>query len=316
MTTHTSKPTPLGTLIKLPPEVRDQIYDHVLDEGYFVFWNYYKHHHDIGDRSVSVKSPITFADLEIRCISKALNAEASARLFSNKIKFLFAISFYEFRDRLSPPPNKKATKKMMNVELKVQTGGVVEAQYIRAGDRVIGRDPTTVLWDNVVQVVTADGEVKQRRTIYHPSNMDPRCEASVDHFTGTEIERNKLLVTFDDFDEHFQLFMHTRFFQTLKTCVGFRSIAVVLEWWEMDGMGPIYMTVAERVEEVQRELEQCWGPCVVTDALDRYVQKNDEDFLLYYAFELTFRPLKFLGEKAEAAGAGMIKEADRLDELS
>lgn len=314
MTTNISKPTPLGTLIKLPPEVRDQIYDHVLDQNYFVFWDYY--HHDTGDRSLSLKGPISFANLEICCISKTLSAEASARLFSNKTNFLFAISFYQFHDRLSPPPNKKVTERMMNVELKVQTGGPVEAEYIRLGERAIGRYGTSVLWNNVIPVVTADGEMKQRRSLYHPSNMDPRCEASVDHFTGTEIERNKLLVTFDDFDQRFQLFMHTRFFQTLKMCIGFRSIAMVLEWWETDGTSLNPMAVAEKVEEVRRELEQCWGPCVVTDALDRYAQKNDEDFQLYFAFELAFRPLKFIGEKAKAAGAGMMKEANRLEELS
>lgn len=204
----------------------------------------------------------------------------------------------------------------MNVELKVQTGGPVEGGYVRLGERAIGKFGTSVLWNNVISVVTADGEVKHRRSLYHPSNIDPRCKATVDHFTGTEIERNKLLVTFDDFDEHFHLFMHTRFFQTLKMCIAFRSIAIVLEWWELDGLILNPMEVAEKVEEVRRELEQCWGPCVVTDALDRYEQKMDEDFQLHFAFELAFRPLKFLREKAKAADAGLMKEVNRLEELS
>ena len=263
-----------------------------------------------------MKGPISFAGLEIRCVSKTLSAEASARLFSSKTNFLFAISFYQFHDRLSHAPNKKATERMMNVELKVQTGGPVEAEYIRLGERSVGRFGTSVMWNNVIPVVTAGGEVKQRRTLYYPSSMDPRCEASVDHFTGIEIERNKLVVMFDDFDQHFSLFMQTRFFQTLKMCIGFRSIAVVLEWGEMNGVSLNPMAVAEKVEEVRMELEQCWGPCVITDALDRYAQRVDEDFQLHFAFELAFRPLKFLGENAKAAGAGVTKEANRLEELS
>lgn len=309
-----SKPTPLGTLFKLPPELRDRIYDHVLDKSYVVFWDYYLSHHQTSARR---RSPISFAKFEIRCISKALSAEATARLFSNKTSFIFVITFNYLHDLLSSPPNKKATERMVDVEFRVQTGASTEAHYIWCGQYLSrGWIDRSSRWDDVISMITADGEKLERRTVYYPSNVDPRCEASVDQFTGIEIERNKLLVTFADFNEHFHLFMPTRFFQTLKKCVAFRSIVVVLEWWDVDEQNPRSMAVAEKVEEVQRELEQCWGPCVARDALAQYSERIVENYILYSAFELAFQPLKFREENAEAAGAVVMKEAHRLEELS
>lgn len=315
MAANISEPTPLGTLLKLPPELRDRIYNHVFDQSYIVFWDEYTRNDDV-KMSVRSQRPISFADFdEIRCISKTISAEATACLFSNKTNFVYVVSFNQVDERLSSPPDKKTTEKMVNVEFRVQTGASVEAGYIWSGE--VGRtrwSSKSSRWANVIPMTTADGAVVERRTLYFPSNVDPRCEGSVDYFTRTAIERNKLQVTFDDFDQHFHLFMPTRFFRTLKKCIGFRSIVVVLEWWGLEGKIPYSMAVAVQVEEVRRELEQCWGPCVVTDARDQSTQSNDHVYHLHFVFELAFQPLKFRGRNAKAGGAEVVEEADRLEE--
>ena len=85
---------------------------------------------------------------------------------------------------------------------------------------------------------------------------------------------------------------------------------MVLEWWDEEGKSLNSVAVAEKVEEVRRELEQCWGPCVVRDALDQYMQRSNYYYKVHFAFELAFQPLKFGRENAKAAGAEVVKEID------
>ena len=257
---------------------------------------------------------MTFADLEISCVSKALSAEASGRLFSIATKFVFVISFDQNHKTLSRSPERTVTERMMNVEFVVETGASREAAYIWLGKFAIADYEKISGAEDIIPIVAADGEVKERRTLYYPSSMDARCEASVDHFTGSDIERNNLAITFRDFDEEFHLFMPTRFFQTLKKCVGFRTIAVMLEWWgEVEGAFDAN-EVAEQLGKVRMELEQCWGPCVVTDALEQYKQRTDEDMRLWLAFELAFRPREFHGKNL--GRAGVMTDANRVEEVS
>ncbi|CAD6575282.1 MAG: hypothetical protein ASARMPREDX12_007182 [Alectoria sarmentosa] len=305
--------TPLGTLVKLPPELRDQIYDHVLDRSYVVFWTYY---HNDSHASPDGVTPTVFADLEIRSVSKALGAEAGARFFSTATTFAFLVGFHE-HDRLSTPPAKTFTEKLLNVEFVVDTGAPVEGDYIRMVEEDMVFYDRDMWGEDIVPMITGGGELRGRQTIYYPATMDPRCEASVDHFTGIDVERNNFFITFKDFDPNFQLFMATRFFQTLKKCVGFRNIAVGLERWGFEASNNETVELVEKVEEVRMELEQCWGPCVVKDVLDQYTETTGEaDLKLYFAFELAFQPLKFHGEKVKAGGVGATKEEDRGQEAS
>ena len=149
---------------------------------------------------------------------------------------------------------------------------------------------------NVIPMVTSSGEVRDRRTLYHSKYMDPLCELSIEHFAGCDIERNELSVVFRDLDTDFHLFMSTRFFRTLKTCTGFRTIRVVAECWKsiFSRRGEDIL-VGEVVEKVKKELEGCWGDCVVGDVIDRY---KDGDVDLWFATEMVFQPLRFRGQKA------------------
>ena len=180
MSTNSNSPPPLGTLITLPPELRDRIYNHVLDMKYIVFWTYY---HKERYPSSGGCTPTIPSDLSIRCASKALSAEASARLFDATV-FTFDIGFSYFNDRLSPPPATAATGRMMNVEFRVITGA---------------------------------------------------------------------------------------------------------------GM--------EELQNVQTELQRCWGPCAVRDVFDRFRRRPVWTlFKLRYAFELKFRPLEFREGDRKAGG--------------
>lgn len=299
--------TPLGTLIKLPPEIRHQIYDHVLDRNYLVFWTYYPRE-DFA--SPSGRLP-TIADLAIRCVSKGLNADANARLFSSETVFSFLIRF-DFHERLPPGPAKKDTKRMMNVEFVVDPGSSLEAVYIDMAENDMVNHGRS-MWGT-------KGEVKGRKTIYGHAAMNSRCEASVNHFTGVEIERNSLFVKFRGIEDDFHLFMDTGFFQTLKKCIGFRTVRMALEWFGWVDSVRVTVPAVEKVDGVRMELEQCWGPCVVRDVTDQYMKSNgapgDDDMWLYYAFELVFQPLEFHRKKGKGGGAGVMKEADRLTEGS
>ena len=308
MSTNTTNPTPLGTLIKLPLELRDQIYEHVFHERYVVLWNSHE-----GYPYSDGNNPTAFSDFGIRFVSKAVSAEASARLFSNATVFEFYVGFH-IDDKLSAPPPRTVTEKMRNVAFMIHSGAGLEGEFIRLVEDNWAFYQRGMWGEEIIPMVTADGEVKGRQTIYNSARVDPRCEVSVDHFTGIEIERDNLLVTFEDFDENFQLFMATRFFQTLKMCVGFRTITVELEWWDYEDTIVEVKLVEEKVREVQMELEQCWGPCVVRK-LPKKLSGSTTD-TMYFRFELAFQPLKFRGENMKAAGAAVVKEADRLNEVS
>ncbi len=309
-TTTTSVPTCLDTLIKFPPELRDQIYDHVLDECYVVFWTYYRNDQypsPYGDR------PTIFSDLEIRLVSKTLSAEASARLFSAATNFKFSVGF-SHGEKESPPPSRKVTAKMRNVEFVVVTGAKYEEDFIGLieDDQAFYELGTGA--EDIIPMVIASGEVKGRQTNYYPSIMDPRCEASIDHFTGTAIERDSLVIAFGDFDAYFHHFMTTRFFQTLKLCVGFRTITVELEWWDKLGVDIDVNAAKKKVEEVRMELEPCWGPCVVESGSHLHEKGSTEfNIKLYLTFRLEFQPLEFRGQDMKAAGAAVVKGGDRLE---
>ena len=306
MSANSNNPTPLGTLITLPPELRDQIYNHVLDMKYIVFWTYY---HKERYPSSGGCTPTIPPDLSIRCVSKALSAEASARLF-DATTFTFDIGFSYFHDRLSPLPATAATGRMMNVEFRVITGAGMEDDLIdMVEDDVMMLERATDVDDEVIPIVTTDGIVRGHQTVYHPALMDLICRASVEHFIGTEPKRNTLLVEFRDFGASFHLFMATRFFQTLKECAGFRTITLLLHFRARDDRDCNMVAVMEELQNVQTELQRCWGPCTVRDVFDRFRGRPVWTlFKLRYAFELTFRPLEFREGDRKAGGLRVGKE--------
>lgn len=203
----------------------------------------------------------------------------------------------------------------MNVQFLVDTAAGIEGDYVSMVEDDMVFYERSMWGDDIIPMATANGEVRGRQTLYYPATMDPRCEASVEHFTGSEIERNDFFVTFRDFDASFHLFMATRFFQTMKKCTGFRNVTVVLEWWwQLDEWGKNVVAVAGKVDDVRMELEQCWGPCVVRDELDQFkktIEGEDakmylvergtlrEDMKLFFTFELAFQPLKFRGANSK-----------------
>ena len=210
---------------------------------------------------------------------------------------------------------------MMNVEFVVDPGSSREAWYIELAE-IIGPGYPGSMWGKrrAISTVTASGEVKGRPTIYDEATMNPRCESSVDHFTGTEVVRNHLSVIFRALEENFHVFMATRFFQTLKECIGFRNIRVTLEWFEYEYSVRKTGPAAKKVYEVLMELKQSWGPCTVRDVSDQRPEANGlagpDDLEKFFAFELVFHPLEFHRRNVKAKGAGVRKDAGRQVEVS
>ena len=173
----TPLPTPLGTLITLPPELRVQIYSHVLSKNYLVFWTCCDVDDDDDDLYPSYypKYPTSPPDLSVRRVSKALNAEASAILF-HATTFTFKIGFGLYVHKLSSPPPREITEKMMNVALQVFAGADDEDELTDGAenDVTILERPT---WEDedFEPIVTADGEVRRRVTVWHPAIMNSIC---------------------------------------------------------------------------------------------------------------------------------------------
>ena len=141
-------------------------------------------------------------------------------------------------------------------------------------------------------MVTSSGQVRGLKTLYLSEILDPVCEASIGQFAGCDTERNELCVIFNDFDKDFHLFMSTPFFRTLKTCTGFRTIRVVAECWNSSGSEDFDRKATEEmVEKVKKELEGCWGNCVVRAVDGHYCY-------LGFATEMVFRPLNFCRQQA------------------
>ena len=304
MTTLMTGPNSLGTLIKLPRELRDQIYDHVFERSYLVLLleDFYR------------KRYAPDLDFKILCTSKALNAEASDCVFSKRTTFKFCIDFNPHLPRPPPFVMPKRRERWANIEFEIQTMALIEGNIITRATMGLGlfnKEPKDS--SKYFPMVTAAGGTQLRQTIYHPRTVDPICKATVDHFAKAETERNNLLITFTDFGLEFNLFMATRFFQTLKMCTGFRTITVVLiVLWSMIG-SPSKTEVTEKAKEVQEELESCWGTCVVTDVIDRCNKNRKVE--ARFAFELVFQPLEFHGTNLKAEAASAIKTAGRVEEF-
>ena len=200
---------PGGTLFQLPQEVRDEIYRHYFNKEYRVFWCYY----NIEDCN------IILADLAILRTSKTISSDATNSLFSRAASK--AIMFtYDFDldpiAKMSTPPTKEATERMMNVVFKVS----IERE-LRAYRTIVGR--------------YAD------ETLSPASSMGPIYEATINHFTGISVVRDRLRIRLYAqgyrYYEAFLKFMKTRFFQTLKRMQGFRKLNLVTathvdRWWE------------------------------------------------------------------------------------
>ena len=144
--------------------------------------------------------------------------------------------------------------------------------------------------------------------------MNPLCEATVDHFAGTEIIRDSIRITFrTDFDElehGFPVFMKTRFFQTFKGFNGFRKVTFVV-YLVHDINNPRNSTPEKEVEQMRMDLEPHLGPSVT-----RSVTRDPPfkyRFLRETILELEFTPQRFHIESVRAEFARLTMEADRLE---
>ena len=265
-----------GALFQLPQEVRDEIYSHYFNKEYFVFWCY----------SELEDSKITIADLAILRISNAISSDAMNSLFSRAASK--AITFiYDFKfnpnpiAELSTPPIKEATKRMMNVEFKVS----IEPEFLAYG-------------------TIAGGFANE--TLYLTSSMDPICEATIDHFTGISVVRDRFRIGFQvlgyEYYEHFLGFMKTRFFQTLKKMQGFRKLNLVLEMMNLF-KDDISIEEQQDIGAVTAELEPYLGPCVA-----KILWHARCEDLLHLVYDLEFHPLKLQIESRQAEAAKLTKD--------
>ena len=204
---------------------------------------------------------------------------------SKATTFINDFDFDPFSE-MSSPPTKEATSRMMNVEFKV----LIEPELMadRAADRAI-----------------EDGYTDE--TLYPSSSMDPTCEATIDHFTGISVVRDRFRINFDvvghAFYEHFLVFMKTRFFQTLKRMQGFRKLTLVLEMVNLFKNDLSIEDQQEDIGEVPAELEPYLGPCVAKSLTHEHLSE-----WLHLVYELEFHPLRFQIERLQAEAARLAKE--------
>lgn len=261
-----------STLLQLPQEIRDEIYSHYFNKRYLVFWCY-------------CDPDVIPADLAILRTSHAISSEAMKSLFfgapSKAITFLYDFEFDPDAE-MSTPPTKEATNRMMNVEFKV----LIEPELM-THHAVVGN--------------YAD------ETLYPASNMDPICEATIDHFTGISVIRDRFRIKFKIFGhkfyDHFLEFMKTRFFQTLKKMQGFRKLTLVLEMVDLFEEDLSIEDQQEDIGEVPAELESCLGPCV-SESFTHYLWLNN----LHLVYELEFHPVTLPIGSLQTKAAGFIKE--------
>lgn len=268
-----------GALFQLPQEVRDEIYSHYFNKKYLVYWC----NCDPEDCDVIL------ADLAILRTSNAISSEAMNSLFfgapSKATRFIYDIDFDPVAE-MSTPPTKEATNRMMNVEFKVS----IEPE-IMAYRAIVGG--------------YAD------ETLYPASSMDPICEATIDHFTGVSVVRDRFQLSFDvlghNFYEHFLIFMKTRFFQTLKRMQGFRKLTLALEMVNLF-KDDLSIEDQQDIGEVSAELEPYLGPCVAKSLThERWSE------WLHLVYELEFHPLKLQIENLQAEAARLTKEVKRFE---
>lgn len=269
-----STTNPGGTLFRLPQEIRDEIYSHYFNKEYTVFWCYC----DPGDYEFNL------ADLAILRTSKPTSSDAKNFLFS-KAASRQTTFFYDLDldpiAKTSTPPTKEATKRMMNVEV------------------IVLMDPNLMAYHAIVGGYADE-------TIYPTSSMDLLCEATIDHFTGISVVRDRFRIEFQvhghDEYEPFLGFMKTRFFQTLKRMQGFRKLTLVLDMVNRF-KDDVSIEDQQDVGEVATELKRYLGPCVAKSL----TYERWEDWL-HLVYDMEFHPLEFQSESLRAEAATLTKE--------
>lgn len=263
--------TPGGFLLGLPREIRDEIYGYCFGTSYIVLQTYYWKGQD--------KEDCKNTNLAILRTSKAINADAKHFLFSKAASkattFKYRIDF-DPCEGFSTPPAKEDTTRMMHVEFDLRQ----DCERWRAGK----------------DGYQDDGQDES----YPVHRMDPLCEASIDHFMGTDVIRDDLRIKldidyFDCFENSIVPFIMTRFFQTLKRLNGFQRLTLVFEWDFFYALTDMQELNKQNViKAVRKELEPHLGRAVIKSVnfpVSRIVLTLENYFL-----EMKFQPHRFFVE--------------------
>ncbi len=144
--------------------------------------------------------------------------------------------------------------------------------------------------------------------------MDTLCEATVDHFAGTEIIRDSFRITFhtcfDELDHELPDLMKTRFFQTVKGFNGFRKVTFVV-YLVHDINNPRNSTPEKELEEMRNNLEPHLGPSVTRSVTLDPPEKYQ--FVGETILELEFTPQRFHVESLRAGSVRLTMEAVRVE---
>lgn len=287
-------------LLRLPREIRDEIYSYCFDRTYKVFWTYYDNRHPDGSIFNRNQNEPVIADLSILRTSTALSSDAKYFLFcraaSKATTFEYHIDF-NYR-RFCPPPVKEATDRMMNVEFLVVPFSRDDAGYTDKSD-------TSGYQGGIVYPAPIIS--------YPTSTIEQICGETLDHFTGTAIFRNSFRIRIalcspDEFGDLVD-FVNTRFFQALKNLKGFQKLTislVICNLREEDEDRKLHEEVAKVVTDLKTHL----GPCI---------EKSTEsplylDLVTWSDLELEFQPRKYYIETLRAEAERAAKGADRSGE--
>ena len=290
-----------NSLLQLPQEIRNKIYNHYFNQSYTVFWSvpdvadneptcsttYGRNSSEEEAEKQKLEPQSLFrdltdsdwrapADFAILRTCKRINSDAENILYSEATTFIYRMRF-DYRTLNTTPPAREATDRMTNVEFGVRIGCDIptsQSLYQRTHDH-------------------------EQHQLY--SRMEATCGATLDRFAGTSVIRDSFRITFEIgfvmYNNSISRLIESPFFQTLKKFIGFRRVVVklnsaVLAHYATD------IEARETVRKVQKALELHLGPSigrVGNTTIDRLF-----GFLKYFSVEIEFEPRKFHIKKLRA----------------
>ena len=268
-TISTSVPNDDGILFEMPRDIRDETYRYLLKGSY----NLYRPPYLVStarDRAIRHGGHLEIdrdgPDFSILRVSKAINLEAVRVLYTESI-FESWLDFGEYRPYTHHANG--VTDGMMKLKFNI----------VGLGDRSQLRF------------------FPEARSRAYLKNMEDICRATIDRFTGTEITRNYMHITFHPTIE-LESELTSPLFHSLENLSGFRTVRIdllldLLSWSFTGGTYDPQLAInhgTKLMQAVTARLEPALGPAVP----QHFNSPGDFD---YYGC-LVFHPHQYMAEKS------------------
>ena len=259
-----SVPNHDGILVEMPREIRDEIYRHLVKSSYILYKPPYmvftardRATRDYGYLGIDKDGP----NFSILRVSKVVNLEAM-RVFYTESIFESWLDFGEYRPY--KPLANKITDGMM--KLKFNIGGLDDSPHHQS--------------------------FPEPRSRAYLKKMEDICRDTLDHFTGTEITRNYMHITFYPTIE-LEIELNGPLFRSLENLSNFRTVRIdfTSTFFAVDTNNPqLVIHHQTRVKQaIRARLEPALGPAVAKHSYNSAYSQ-------YYVY-LIFHPHEYIAEK-------------------